>query len=280
MPNASSAPSSVTSATTNHGPDDEPQAFIIWNHQIQRNFVYADEGSSTGASCFSTDGQILPISDSGETLPEELECSELKPKGPFYNIVQNRMNLSEKRGPKYLCHECRYPLHTRLSMVTHMKMHLRPFCEACFAVFDSKEAVHSHIRATHPEVVLGESKDFYSLQTVAPPNTPTPLSDDEMKAIEGLVNPIVKYPFSFQQEDTEGDVTNEDEPRLVIDDAPRPAQRGRPRKNQQSPAVVKKSLKKKKVKKIKVVEDSTPDSVMKKITSRFGRSISLKMPQF
>lgn len=211
------------------------------------------------------------------------------------NIIRNKMNLSEKRGPKFLCQECRYPTNTRLSMVTHMKIHLRPFCEACFAVFDSQDGVvrclaparliellketlpqHTHIRAAHPEVVLGESKDFYCLQTVAPPNTPTPLSDDEMKTIEGLVNPIVKYPFSFQhQEETEGEATNEDEPRLVIDDGPRP--RGRPKKSQTP--VVKRTLKKKKFKKVKV-EDTTPDNVMKKITSRFGRSISLKMPQF
>lgn len=283
---------------------DEPKAFIIWNQRLAAaaaaaaastptstpgssdsfSFAYED-GSTVGISSgdfssFSSEGHILPISESGEALTEELECSELKPKGPLYNIIQNKMNLSDTRGPKFLCQECRYPTNTRLSMVTHMKMHLRPFCEACFAIFDCQEAVHAHIRATHPEVVLlGECKDFYCMQTVAPPNTPTPLSDDEMKTIEGLVNPIVKYPFSFQNchtEETEGEATNEDEPRLVIDDGPRP--RGRPRKSQQ-PAVVKRTLKKKKVKKVKV-EDVTPDNVLKKITSRFGRSISLKMPQF
>lgn len=288
---------------------EEPKAFIIWNQRLAAaaaaastpgsassesfSFVYDDDVVRGGAdtsgefSSFSAEGHhILPINESGGL--EELESSELKLKGPLYNIIQNKMNLSEKRGPKFLCQECRYPVHTRLSMVTHMKMHLRPFCEACFSIFDSQDAVHTHIRATHPEVLLGEAKDFYCMQTVAPPNTPTPLSDDEMKTIEGLVNPIVKYPFSFQhqQEETEGEATNEeDEPRLVIDDGPRP--RGRPRKSQQQHTpvqqqqpIVKKSLKKKKVKKIKIVEDTTPDNVMKKITSRFGRSISLKMPQF
>lgn len=286
-------PESPIMTGSNHGLD-EPKAFIIWNQRLAAasatstpgnvssdscfSFAY-DDGPNTSSgefSSFSSEGHILPISESGEVLAEELECSELKPKGPLYNIIRNKMNLSEKRGPKFLCQECRYPTNTRLSMVTHMKMHLRPFCEACFAVFDSQDGVHTHIRAAHPEVVLGEAKDFYCLQTVAPPNTPTPLSDDEMKTIEGLVNPIVKYPFSFQhQEETEGEATNEDEPRLVIDDGPRP--RGRPRKSQTP--VVKRTLKKKKFKKVKV-EDTTPDNVMKKITSRFGRSISLKMPQF
>lgn len=267
---------------SNHPPEspalDEPKAFIIWNQKLAASAAAAASVTSTPGSTtnsFSLAYDILPI---GEALSEELECSDLKPKGPLYNIVQNKMNLSEKRGPKFLCQECRYPTNTRLSMVTHMKMHLQPFCEACFAIFDCQDAVHSHIRAAHPEVVLlGESKDFYCMQTVAPPNTPTPLSDDEMKMVEGLVNPIVKYPFNFQHhpDETEGEATNEDEPRLVIDDGPR--SRGRPRKSQQT--VVKRTLKKKKARKVKV-EDATPDNVLKKITSRFGRSISLKMPQF
>lgn len=279
----------------------EPKAFVIWNHQLASmansnnstsesfaNFSFVYEPDSSGFSSLSA-GEIIPISE----LPEddELECFDVN-KEPAYNIVQSKMNLNEKRGPKYLCRECRYPMHTRLSMITHMKMHLKPFCEVCFATFESKDIVHRHIGSAHPEVVIRDrtpppssSMDYYYLQTIAPPNTPNPISDDEMRTIEGLVNPIVKLPVNaaavhklLGQEDTDGGVSTEDEHRLVIDDRPpRPvAIRGRPKKK---PAVLKRQLKKKS-NKGKINEVAKPDNILKKITSRFGRAISLKIPQY
>lgn len=148
---------------------------------------------------------------------------------------------------------------------------------------------HNHIESKHPEVVVRErtptplSRDFYCLQTVAPPNTPNPMSDDEMFAIEELLNPVSKkVPVTvavvqklLSTEETDGGVSTEDEQRLVIDDRAVPgSSRGRPKTKN----TLKRPLKKKKVNKTKLKD--TPDTVMKKITSRFGRCISLKMPQF
>ncbi|XP_065083785.1 uncharacterized protein LOC135705860 [Ochlerotatus camptorhynchus] len=287
-------------------PAEEPKAFFIWNHHLtptttviggstledlaKFNIVYGTQ--STDRSSLLV-GEVIPVSQVSEfDEPEEMEGSLANPKGPAYNIIQNKLNLCEKRGPKFICRECRYVVHTRLSMVTHMKMHLKPFCEVCFSLFDSKDAVRRHIESAHPEVVLRDrsppppSSDFYCFQTVAPPNTPTPISDDEMATFEELINPIVKFPVNvaavhklLHNEDTDG-VSTEDEQRLVIDDGSTPGpSRGRPVRPKKTPTL-KRTLKKKPNKvKIKDVT-ATPDSVMKKITSRFGRSISLKMPQY
>lgn len=289
--------------------DEEPQAFLIWNrHHLASatligrepapaaavegltrfNFVYGNTEAAEYSPLLPYD--IVPITETTELDElEEMERSDAMPKGPVYNIIQNKLNICEKRGPKFACRECRYVGHTRLSMVTHMKMHLRPFCEVCFNLFESKEAVHNHIESIHPEVVIRErtppppSRDFYCPQMVAPPNTPNPTSDDEMATVEQLLN-TVKMPVNvavvqklLSTEDTDGGISTEDEQRLVIDDRSVPGpSRGRPKKK----ATIKRSLKKKANKtKLKDVS-STPDSVMKKITSRFGRSISLKMPQF
>lgn len=111
------------------------------------------------------------------------------------------------------------------------------------------------------------------------------MSDDE--TFEELINPIVKFPVSvaavhklLTNEDTDG-VSTEDEQRLVIDDRSTPGpSRLRPGRPKKTSPTLKRTLKKKPNKaNIKDVT-GTPDSVMKKITSRFGRSISLKMPQY
>lgn len=113
------------------------------------------------------------------------------------------------------------------------------------------------------------------------------MSDDETATFEGLTNPIVKFPVNvaavhklLSNEDTDG-VSTEDEQRLVIDDRATPGpSRARPGRPRKSPNL-KRTLKKKKPNKAKIKDaTATPDSVMKKITSRFGRSISLKMPQY
>lgn len=286
---------------------DEPKAFLIWNrHHLAPTTIAGREpaplvegltrfnfviNETDGPECSPLQaGNITPISELTESDElEELERSDSAVKDPVYNIIQNKLNLCEKRGPKFACRECRYVVPTRLSMVTHMKMHQRPFCEVCFHSFDSKKAVHNHIESKHPEVVVRErtptplSRDFYCLQTVAPPNTPNPMSDDEMFAIEELLSPVSKkVPVTvavvqklLSTEETDGGVSTEDEQRLVIDDRAVPgSSRGRPKTKN----ALKRPLKKKKVNKTKLKD--TPDTVMKKITSRFGRCISLKMPQF
>lgn len=289
-----------------HKDSDGPKAFLIWNRHhkapttvvgkesplieglARLNFVYGSEVADYSPLMA---GDFIPSSQASAELDElgEKDCAISMPNVPIYNIVQNKMNLCEKRGPKFACLECRYLLHTRLSMVTHMKTHRRPFCEVCFNMFDSKEAVHCHIESLHPEVVIRESspsasQNYYCLQTVAPPNTPNPMSDDEMATIEELLNPIVKVPVNVAAvqkllcaDDTDGGASTEDEHRLVIDNhLVAGSSRGRPKAR-----TIIKRPKKKKINKVNAKDvKAAEDTVMKKITSRFGRSISLKIPQY
>lgn len=285
----------------------EPKAFFIWNDRAPMPTKTAVFGGSTTSAeglaivyeTQSTDHRsgllaggaiaISKVSDFDDE-PEEMKSTDVKQNCHAYNIIQNKLNLCEKRGPKFVCRECRYVVPTRLSMVTHMKMHLKPFCEVCFSPFDSKDAVHRHIESVHPEVVLrGNSptpsaKEFYCLQTVAPPNTPTPMSDDEITSFEELNNRIVKFPVHvaavhklLSNDDTDGASTEDEQPPLVIDDRSTAGpSRGRPKKTPTLKRTLKKKANKAKIKDV----TTTPDTAMKKITSRFGRAISLKMPQF
>lgn len=132
---------------------------------------------------------------------------------------------------------------------------------------------------------LPPSGDFYCSQMVAPPNTPNPASDDEMVSLEDLLNPVGKVAVGvavvqklLSTEETDGGVSTEDEHRLVIDE--QQSVPGSSRRRPKAKSTIKRPLKKKHNKsKLKDVSNA-PDNVMKKITSRFGRSISLKMPQF
>ncbi|XP_052896701.1 uncharacterized protein LOC128303695 [Anopheles moucheti] len=82
------------------------------------------------------------------------------------------------RGPKHYCYECDYYLHTQLSMTTHMKMHRKPFCPICFRMFLDETEVHVHIKELHSNLLQNavarsvvEEDSF--LQTEVPPNSPT-----------------------------------------------------------------------------------------------------------
>ncbi|XP_058818536.1 uncharacterized protein LOC131681639 [Topomyia yanbarensis] len=280
---------------------EEPNAFVIWNRRIPvtdsrnrdaesfTNFSFVFEADSNDISSLSA-GDIVPFNEIESIGPEKIVQS-LEMSYISYNIIQNKMNLNEKRGPKFLCQECRSTMHTRLSMITHMKMHLKPFCEVCFGLFESTDAVRSHINTIHPEVVIQDRattptpKEYYYMQTIAPPNTPNPLSDDEMKTIEGLVNPIVKLPVIensvnklLSHEDTDEAFSTEDEHGLVIDERP-PQPVGHRKRPIKKPPILKRQLKKK-ITKGKSTDASKPENVLKKITSRFGRAISLKLPQY
>ncbi|XP_058447626.1 uncharacterized protein LOC131428008 [Malaya genurostris] len=281
--------------------EDEVNAFVVWKHRLAvdnndsgeetfTNFSYVLETDSNDMSSLSVN-EVVPFNEMEKEFPEELKQStEMANINVLYNIVQNKMDLGEKRGPKFLCEECGYRMHTRLSMITHMKMHLKPFCQVCFRVFNSTDAVNCHINSTHPEVIIADRattstpKDYYYMQTIAPPNTPNPISDDEMRTIESLVNPIVKLPINatavhklFNRDDIDETFSTEDEHGLVIDERPQKVKRKRSIKK---PPVLKRQLKKKIISKVKNSDDSKPENVMKKITSRFGRAISLKLPQY
>ncbi|XP_055546626.1 uncharacterized protein LOC129730980 [Wyeomyia smithii] len=273
----------------------EMNTYLNWNQRLDdsgncssdnlANLSYVYEVESNDLTDIGA-SDVTPVNELQDGYLEEIERSDRKAK---YNIIQGKLNLNEKRGPKFLCQECCYSMHTRLSMITHMKMHLKPFCEVCFVMFETQDAVIGHINAFHPEVVVRDGtptpKDYYYMQTIAPPNTPNPISDDEMRTIEGLVNPIVKNPVNAltvtkilsQQENVDATISTDDEHGLVIDEQTR-RPRAMPRKR--STPGLKRQIKKKSSVKGKPVDGSKQENVMKKITSRFGRAISLKIPQY
>ncbi|XP_055634441.1 uncharacterized protein LOC129774646 [Toxorhynchites rutilus septentrionalis] len=263
---------------------------MIWNHhlaskackRLEDNFRFVYD-TNINYSYLQTNESIAGNDEIDK--PREIEGCESNPKDSFYNIIQNKMNLNDKRGPKFLCNKCRYAMHTRLSMITHMKFHLKPFCEVCFAVFESRNDVDRHIGSEHPEVINSDclsvvpNRSYYNVQTAAPPNTPNPTSDDEHKMIDVLVNPITKYTTDVnnvaKQNDT-GTGVIDNMRRLVINDDPRSVPtRGRPSKKQFG---LKRQLKKK-LPKCRT-DTGKPENAMRKITSRFGRAISLKIPQY
>lgn len=234
---------------------------------------------------FTSLANIVPVNESNVDEPEELKCSDMKPKETIYNIVQSKQNLLEKRGPKFQCHVCHNAVHTRLSMTTHMKMHMKPFCEVCFCLFESKDAVHRHVISVHPEVVIRDStspsKDFYALQTIAPPNTPTnPVSDDEMRAIENLINPISIIPQVVADKLLSKGTS--DKAGLSIGKKLQShvgALQTNVKRAKKKPMGLRRKLKRKQPRS-SVAELTKPDNILKKITSRFGRAISLKVPQY
>uniref|UniRef100_A0A182R0Z2 C2H2-type domain-containing protein n=1 Tax=Anopheles farauti TaxID=69004 RepID=A0A182R0Z2_9DIPT len=64
-------------------------------------------------------------------------------------LTTNSLMNNTGRGPKFYCYQCDYFLHTQLSMITHMKMHRKPFCPICFEVFEDDEGL---IAAEYPPV--------------------------------------------------------------------------------------------------------------------------------
>ncbi|XP_053692451.1 uncharacterized protein LOC128740901 [Sabethes cyaneus] len=273
---------------------EESDTFSNWNHQLDSsgnssdnlaNLSYVFEVDSNDVSAISA-ADITPVNELQDDFLQELERSDRESK---YSIIQTKLDLNERRGPKFQCQECQYSMHTRLSMITHMKMHLKPFCEVCFETFESQDAVICHINSFHPEVLIRERtpapKDYYYMQTIAPPNTPNAISDDEMRTIEGLFNPIVVHPadtMSVQQllgQHSNAEAINSDDEHGLIIGANRPSH-SRVISRKRSVPILKRQIKKKSTTKCKLDTDAKPDNAMKKITSRFGRAISLKLPQY
>ena len=108
------------------------------------------------------------------------------------------------------------------------------------------------------------TRDFNYFQMV-PPNTPNVISDDE--EVKPAVEPSLILNATEDEEADEG--------KLVINiesSDPKPF-----KKRMKSSAQKKKSVKQPRN---SIVPDSKPDQTMRNVTSRFGRVISLKVPQF
>ncbi|XP_055839862.1 uncharacterized protein LOC129907606 [Episyrphus balteatus] len=69
------------------------------------------------------------------------------------NFFRRTMNIYEPRGPKYRCTQCNEILNTRLSIFTHSKMHLKPFCIVCGLYTQNLDQMQNHMKNFHRELV-------------------------------------------------------------------------------------------------------------------------------
>lgn len=54
--------------------------------------------------------------------------------------------FDDTRGCKYPCSNCFELFPTKLSLHTHIKMHLRPYCPICFILMDLESEIVSSLR--------------------------------------------------------------------------------------------------------------------------------------
>ncbi|EDO63597.1 AGAP008040-PA [Anopheles gambiae str. PEST] len=208
------------------------------------------------------------------------------------------------RGPKYHCYDCDYVLPTRLSMNTHMKMHRKPFCPICYTTFAEEQEVDEPI-------VVKEEHAFF--QTEVPPNSPTHeyhglseleygfahsnnssiplLLAEKLREHQEMVNRGMQSRKRLDSSHHQRHSLDETEARSVIK-SHRNSYTGRRDRRPSIAGVTGKVHKP--ASKPNRATPSTPkagtsargesvdsaDTALKRITSRFGRSISLKIPQF
>ncbi|XP_053673601.1 uncharacterized protein LOC128723859 [Anopheles nili] len=220
------------------------------------------------------------------------------------------------RGPKFYCYLCDYYLHTRLSMITHMKMHLKPFCVVCFETFTTCMDMNAHALESHPYVFPTaaisriEVGDFFDFsQTEAPPNSPNHSFETQLDLNADFVNnnsiptllteKLLEHQMEVEQRDSNivnsDDILNHQPEEIQKTPSPpqankAPTTRNSRTKEKRTPPVVStgKVLKNSKpkgsaskiVSTMRTERVDRDDSVLRRITSRFGRSISLKVPQF
>ncbi|ETN64787.1 hypothetical protein AND_003469 [Anopheles darlingi] len=189
------------------------------------------------------------------------------------------------RNPKFFCFTCGYFIQTRLSMITHMKMHRKPFCAICFESFHDEEDVSQHILENHPEFSGNDGRlmaqAVYTSTTAAPPNSPSrcdedtnggpPFQQDGMMSSHSVSLVTMKLEEHQRKNTKPGRDIHQ---RLSRYDSIQ-----RPAKNQSGSSNVKKTQKLKSMSKAMQNTDQS-DTALVRITSRFGRSISLKVPQF
>ncbi|XP_053665926.1 uncharacterized protein LOC128715069 [Anopheles marshallii] len=218
------------------------------------------------------------------------------------------------RGPKHYCYECDYYLHTQLSMTTHMKMHRKPFCPICFRMFLDEAEVHVHIAELHsnlfPNAVAWPvfEDDSFS-QTEAPPNSPTQeyktrsTQDDRLGMInnntislwkEKIVEKLRQHQqilnFGVQSKGRQlKSSRSHSEPSMETNSRKPRKTRNYRGESERLLSIAGVTGKVHKGSKPKPIAPRTPDvksngdtanTSLKMLTSRFGRVISLKVPQF
>ncbi|XP_035779503.1 uncharacterized protein LOC118459842 [Anopheles albimanus] len=189
------------------------------------------------------------------------------------------------RNPKFFCFTCGYFIQTRLSMITHMKMHRKPFCAICFETFHDNEDVSLHILDNHPEFAGNDGRlmaqTAYSFPTAAPPNSPSRY-DEHTNGGTGFQRDGImsSHSVSLVTMKLEEHQRKHAKPgRDIHQRLSRYDSIQRPAKSQTGTSNVKKTHKLKCISKAMQNTDQA-DTALVRITSRFGRSISLKVPQF
>ncbi|XP_050078358.1 uncharacterized protein LOC126565242 [Anopheles maculipalpis] len=125
------------------------------------------------AICKDANGNMVLFCE--EASSNGINCSQ------GYLQAYTSLALDTFRGPKFYCFQCQYSLNTLLSMTTHMKMHLKPFCPICFQIFAHESEVNAHTAGIHPTLFSNADLNPYArsgeedpcFTTEAPPNSPT-----------------------------------------------------------------------------------------------------------
>lgn len=270
---------------------------------------------------FADEGDSTLLSSSISTLSSDDEISSNDAIGNFFigyrfMAILSIQDLNEgSRGPKFFCHICEHFLHTRLSMITHMKMHRMPFCPVCFAMFHRPVDVNSHMVEFHPEITSAEiipilvNEEMLCIEdSIVPPNSPNyneQQSLTEQEELNGkldtnnnnsmsslLVEKLREHQIATGLVDGDGQHNQhefETDTETQLTSSPTDSNGRSMRNNAKKPVACGSSGKtpKGKSKSSPKTNSSTkgPSNVgqeenIMKVTSRFGRSISLKIPQF
>lgn len=286
-----------------------------------------DESSGNDAVSLQADDSMDAfVLSSNSSLSSGERTPDNEQRGPFFILYSYMAKLSMQdlstgsRGPKFYCHLCEDFFHTRLSMITHMKMHGMPFCPVCFAMFPRALDVNYHMGAIHREIAqIGDTSLPFSeelpcvegctcVRVDAPPNSPNhgdgvklEQSGETLDSNNNTISSLLVEKLREHQIAVGllGDI-NYDKPDQQLQQGPdaeiqttinetNGTARGL-RNNDKKPTIsgtsgkVHKGSKTKSSPKIitsmKGQTDGVQDEHVLKVTSRFGRSISLKIPQF
>lgn len=229
-------------------------------------------------------------------------CGEASSNGncsQSYVQAYTSLTLDTLRGPKFYCFECQYSLHTLLSMITHMKMHRKPFCPICFRMYAQESEVNAHTAAVHPMlfpngdprsfVRIGEEDSFFP--TEVPPNSPTQehqgraelqtrsisfLLEQKLRKHQTMINRAIqceaqKLKARRAVSDDEAEIRGARKARKIYGAIGKARLAGKVHKRTKSKPAGPMTAKD---------DEQSADKSLRRLTSRFGRAISLKVPQF
>ncbi|XP_052864456.1 uncharacterized protein LOC128271063 [Anopheles cruzii] len=234
---------------------------------------------------FGSDG--LENSNDADDLSTSTYCNKDRTINSSYCFMKQLTAIAlphQERGPKFFCYECDYYIHTRLSMITHMKMHMMPFCPVCFDTFQYDQEVSVHVIDCHPDIVQNdvvEQAEFpvgYTDATVAPPNSPnrccedvkhTTLDDSSSIPVQ-LAKKLREHQRRSNKSVQIGRISRDDSIKKPFSQSSSPS--FGLRKMASKPKDARSAIRTRNM--------AQTDDVLVRVTSRFGRAISLKVPQF